>query len=110
MINQSGTFDRRDGVTDYDTYQDLILAMDTMGLTTQERQNTMSIPCALLHASNIKFDTITADECQIDRSNPHLQHVLSLLGVSADDLNRALYYFSSPPAERRTSAACPRRR
>ena len=54
----------------------------------------MSIPCALLYAPNIKFDTITADECQIDRSNPYLQHALSLLGVSADNLNRALCYFS----------------
>jgi len=94
MTNQSGTFDRRDGVSDYETYQNLKLAMETMGLTCTEQEEIMTVTCALLHGSNMTFNSVTADECEIDRSNVHVIPAISLLGVSAESINRALCYFS----------------
>ncbi len=94
MTNQSGTYDRRDGVSDYDTYQDLLVAMDTMGFDGDEQKDIMTIACALLHSSNLTFNSITADESEVNRENEHLKPFLSLMGLTADDLNRALCYFS----------------
>ena len=94
MTNQSGTYDRRDGVTDHETYQDLLVAMKTMGFSSDEQTDITAITCALLHSSNLTFNSITADESEIDRDNEHLGAFLSLMGLNADDLNRALCYFS----------------
>ena len=94
MTNQSGTYDRRDGVSDYETYQDLLVAMDTMGFSSEEQKGIMTIACALLHSSNLSFNSITADESEIDRENGHLEAFLSLMGLTAEGLNRALCYFS----------------
>jgi len=94
MTNQSDTYDRRDGVSDYETYQDLVQAMETMGFAMKEQTDIMSVTCALLHASNLSINSITADEGEIDRTNVHLEPALSLLGLSADAFNRALCYFS----------------
>jgi hypothetical protein len=42
----------------------------------------------------LEFIAISADECEIDRDSPSLEPILSLLGFTADALNRALCYFS----------------
>ena len=95
MTNQSDTYDRRDGVSDYETFQDLLGAMETMGFESSEQSDIMSVTCALLHASNLTLNSINAgDESEVDRSNVHLEPLTSLLGISADALNRALCYFS----------------
>ena len=95
MTNQSETYERRDGVCDYDTYQDLLNAMQTMGFEKTEQDNIWSVTCALLHASNLTFNSIkSGDESEIDKTNVHFKPILSLLGLSADDFNRALCYFS----------------
>jgi len=94
MTNQSGTYDRRDGVRDDDTFQDLLVAMETMDFSKEEQTDIISITCALLHSSNLTLNSVTADESEIDRENIHLEAFLSLMGLTADDLNRALCYFS----------------
>ena len=94
MTNQSGTYDRRDGVRDDDTFQDLLVAMETMDFSKEEQTNILTITCALLHSSNLTLNSVTADESEIDRENKHLEAFLSLMGLTADDLNRALCYFS----------------
>lgn len=95
MTNQSDTYDRRDGVSDYDTFQDLLGAMETMGFESSEQDDIMTVTCALLHASNLNLSSINAgDESEIDKTNVHLEPLTSLLGISADALNRALCYFS----------------
>ena len=94
MTNQSGIYDRRDGVSDGDTFKDLLVAMETMDFSKEEQTDIFTITCALLHSSNLTFKSITADESEIDRDNKHLEAFLSLMGLSADDLNRALCYFS----------------
>jgi myosin-5 len=94
MTNQSGTYDRRDGVNDYETYQDLLNAMETMGFSIQEQSDITTVTCALLHPSNLTLTEKRADESEIDRDNSFLPAALSLLGTTEDSLNRALCYFS----------------
>jgi myosin-5 len=94
MTNQSGTYDRRDGVEDYDTYDELRRAMETMGMTQDEQWNVLSIPSAVLHGSNITFVAKSADESALDTKNGHLKPFLKLMGLTATDLDRALCYFN----------------
>jgi myosin heavy subunit len=68
--------------------------MNTMGFSTEDQENILSVTAALLHCSNLEFIAISADECEIDRDSPSLEPILSLLGFTADALNRALCYFS----------------
>lgn len=90
----SGTYDRRDGVEDAETYQDLIDAMDTVGFTDIEQTDILTVICALLHASNLTMNALSADECEIDKENVHLDVFLSLMGFTPEALNQALCYFS----------------
>lgn len=90
----SGTYDRRDGVEDAETYQDLTDAMDTVGFTDTEQTDILTVICALLHASNLTMNALSADECEIDKENVHLDVFLSLMGFTSEALNQALCYFS----------------
>lgn len=90
----SGTYDRRDGVEDSETYQDLTDAMDTMGFAETEQTDILTVTCALLHASNLTMNALSADECEIDKENVHLDVFLSLMGFTSEALNQALCYFS----------------
>jgi myosin heavy subunit len=68
--------------------------MNTMGFDKEEQEHILSVTSALLHCSNLQFTASSADECEIDRECPSLDPILSLLGFTADALNRALCYFS----------------
>mmetsp|Transcript_31216 Transcript_31216/g.38122 ORF Transcript_31216/g.38122 Transcript_31216/m.38122 type:complete len:1710 (+) Transcript_31216:294-5423(+) len=94
MCNSSGTFDRRDGVDDYDTYQETVEAMDTMGFSDDDVDSVLRITCACLHSSNLTFLAVSADESQIDPDNPHLEAICSLLGVTHKALESALCTFT----------------
>ena len=73
MTNQSGTYDRRDGVEDHETYEELTTAMNTVGFSVEDKNQIFQITCAMLHASNLTFNSVSADESEIDRDNPHLK-------------------------------------
>jgi myosin-5 len=90
MTAASGTFDRRDGVDDKQTYQELRSALDTVGFTKDEQKDLFSVACALLHTSNLTFKESAADASELDRSNPSLRSAVALFGVEADTLNDAL--------------------
>jgi myosin V len=92
-ITSSGTYDRRDGVSDKDTYLALRNAMNTMGFPPSEQKDIFSVTAAILHASNLGFLDL-GEESSLDERNVHLAPVCHLLGVTAGDLNRALCYFS----------------
>lgn len=92
MTNQSGTYDRRDGVDDAETYDDLRRAMETMGMTAQEQRDVLSIPCAALHASNISMVAKSTEESAVDTDNPHLELFCKIIGISAEALDKALCY------------------
>ena len=90
----SATYDRRDGILDEETFADLISAFDTMGFSTEERSDVMAVTCALLHLSNLSILALSADESALDGTNVHLDPALSLLGLTAENLNKGLCYFA----------------
>jgi hypothetical protein len=92
-ITCSGTYDRRDGVSDKDTYRALRSAMNTMKFPAAEQKDIFSVVAAVLHASNLSFLDLE-EESSLDERNVHLAPVCHLLGVTAGDLNRALCFFS----------------
>lgn len=89
MTAASGTFDRRDGVDDRETYQDLRKALDTVGFSVEEQRAMLAVVCALLHTSNIDFQQAAGDGSSLVRS-ASLRCALSLLGVPMEALNNAL--------------------
>jgi len=89
MTAASGTFDRRDGVSDRDTYSELRTALDTVGFSSQEQQDMFSVACALLHTSNLTFKG-DDNKSELDRSNSSLLSAVALLGVHLETLEEAL--------------------
>jgi myosin heavy subunit len=92
-MTASGTYDRRDGVSDKDTFRALKTAMKTMKFSTEEQDDVFGTAAALLHASNLTFCDLD-QASSLDPHNVHLEPVCHLLGVEADDLNQALCHFS----------------
>jgi myosin-5 len=93
LINTSDTYDRRDGVSDADTFRDMKRAMTIMGIPTTEQHSVFAVCCALLHASNLNFVDIGEVECALETENPHLEYVVDLLGITRDGLNKAICYY-----------------
>jgi myosin-5 len=89
MTACSGTFDRRDGVDDRETYHDLRNALDTVGFSKAQQQNIFAVACALLHTSNIMFNETPGEGSEL-RSSQSLKDSLELLGVPYEALNNAL--------------------
>jgi len=97
MTAASGTFDRRDGVSDKETYKDLLEAFDIMGFSCDEKLDLFSVACALLHASNLTFQVSTSDAgeaSELELLNPSLRCCVDLLGVSVIALNEACCRFA----------------
>eukprot|EP00535_Pseudo-nitzschia_heimii_P004401 CAMPEP_0197189124 /NCGR_PEP_ID=MMETSP1423-20130617/19190_1 /TAXON_ID=476441 /ORGANISM="Pseudo-nitzschia heimii, Strain UNC1101" /LENGTH=1263 /DNA_ID=CAMNT_0042641159 /DNA_START=460 /DNA_END=4251 /DNA_ORIENTATION=+ len=92
-ITASGTLDRRDGVSDKDTYLALQDAMKTMKFSIEDQRNVFATAAAILHASNLTFCDFD-QYCQLDGHNVHLEPVCHLLGVTAEDFNQALCHCS----------------
>ncbi|KAL3770357.1 hypothetical protein ACHAWU_003577 [Discostella pseudostelligera] len=90
MTSVSGTFDRRDGVDDSDTYQELRTAMNTVGFSLEEQDGIFAVISALLHASNLQFVNDGGDKCQVNDVDGTSDAVSNLLGVSEDSLRMAL--------------------
>ena len=94
ITSRSGTYDRRDGVRDADTYGDLVDALYIMGFETERQYDLFVIASAILHLSNLTINpTKGGEECEIDSENVHLGPVLTLLGVTRENLNQAMCYF-----------------
>jgi myosin-5 len=108
-MTSSGTNHRRDGVSDRQTYQELVAALTVMKFDDEEIIQIFQTTAGILHASNLQFRSVAAatttsptssasaamttsvdDACQLDRNNVHLEPVCSLLGISVDALEDAL--------------------
>jgi len=92
MTSISGTFDRRDGVDDSDTYDELRTAMNTVGFSLDEQDGIFSVVSALLYASNLKFVNSNDgnDDCLVYDEDGTSEAVSNLLRVSEDSLKMAL--------------------
>lgn len=93
-MTASGTYGRRDGVSDKETYRALRAAMNTMKFPQEEQRDIVATACAILHASNLTFKDLDQESAALDDRNIHLQPVCHLFGVTAEDLDRALCHFS----------------
>ena len=93
LINTSDTYDRRDGVSDVDTFHDMTRAMTVMGFTPTDQTSVFGVTAALLHASNLTVQPIGEVECALEMDNPHLEYVVDLLGITKEGLNNALCYY-----------------
>ncbi|GAX11447.1 hypothetical protein FisN_22Lh131 [Fistulifera solaris] len=90
----SGTYVRRDGVKDSDTYQDLQKAMKMIGFSSEEISDIVNVTAAVMHASNTIFDPKIDEGCSVARDNVHLTATCQLLGIKIDDFEEALCFFS----------------
>ena len=90
LTSSSGTFDRRDGIQDRDTYAQLMEALDTVGFGRAEQMDLFTVVSALLYTSNLTFIEESADASILDSNNSSLQWALELLGVDVEILNAAL--------------------
>jgi myosin-5 len=88
-LTATGTYGRRDGVSDKETFGATRAAMNTMGFPKEEQGDIFATVAAILHASNLTFLDYDL-ESALDNENVHLQPVCHLLGVTPEDLNRAL--------------------
>jgi myosin heavy subunit len=57
----SGTYDRRDEVSDRDTYYTLRQAMTDMRFSAEEQQHIFGLVAAVLHGSNLEFEQDAKD-------------------------------------------------
>ena len=70
-----------------------IAAMGTMGFDSKTQDDIFCVTMSFLHASNLTFLAITDDSSKVDAANPHLEPVLSLLGLELSDFQDALCQF-----------------
>lgn len=89
-ITASGTYDRRDKVSDKDTFIELRQAMSSIGFSQKQQQNIFAIVAALLHGSNLCFHADESDAAHLMVDNPHLDKFCHLMGFSSHDLEMAL--------------------
>ena len=94
LMTQSGTYDRRDGVTDKETYKALKVAMNSMGFSAEEQMQIFALTAALLHASNLELKEMGDGQSSLSMDNVHLEPVCMLLGVTPENLDAALCTFS----------------
>ncbi len=86
----SETYKRRDGVRDDTTFASLRKAMVTMGFELADQIDILRIVSAILHLSNLNFLEDSSSGCTLDDKNPSLAAALKLLGVTRDNLDKAL--------------------
>ncbi|GKY97234.1 hypothetical protein MPSEU_000681800 [Mayamaea pseudoterrestris] len=89
-----GTYGRRDGVSDRETYRTLRQALQTMKFTSEDAKDILGLTAAILHASNLTFNELSEETCALDKMNVHLLPVCSLLGVAPEALNESLCSFT----------------
>jgi len=92
LNTSSDTYDRRDGVTDDETFRDMKSAMSIMGFSLKDIMAIFEVTTALLHAGNLIFESIGDMGCRLVMENPHLEYVAYLLGIKKERLNQALCY------------------
>ena len=90
MISISGTFDKRNGVDDSDTYRELWTALDTVGFLKEDQDGMFSLMAALLHTSNFQFVNDGNRDCLVCDNNATPEAVSILLAVSEDSLKMSL--------------------
>jgi len=90
LVNQSGTYDRRDMVSDVDMHAEMMDAMAMMGFSSDMIRDIMRLVVAVLYAGNMTFtETNNGETCILDENEASLA-VASLLGFSYEELAASL--------------------
>ncbi|CAM9404599.1 unnamed protein product [Scytosiphon promiscuus] len=95
-MNQSGCYDRRDGVKDVDLHVELQEAFSTMGFDRGAQDDCLGCVASILALGNLEFEQIPGardDEQQArlpERSAGAMKTAARLLGVSGEDLLHCL--------------------
>ncbi len=88
--NQSKTYTRAD-VEDREQFQATLNAMDVVGITEEEREFIFRVVIAVLHLGNVRFSDAGKEGSKISSESRYAAESASkLLGVDADELNKAL--------------------
>lgn len=93
-LTASGTYDRRDGVSDQETYRMLRRAMNAMKFEPSLQVNIFNVTAAILHASNLTWVEKHGDEAAVDEANVHLEPFCQLLGVNPSEMTQSLCYYN----------------
>lgn len=90
LLSQSGTFGRRDGVSDEQNHQEMLEAMITMGFSPETIQSLMRLVVAILYAGNMTFiPSRDGESCTLD-STDDARACANLLGITFEGLAAAL--------------------
>ncbi|OQS04700.1 myosin [Thraustotheca clavata] len=90
-LNQSGCYDRKDGVDDAKQFQITRQAMTTVCLSSVEQSSVFQLVAAVLHIGNIQFARKGSDGSHFhENSKSIVNHVCNLLGLVENDLENAL--------------------
>mmetsp|Transcript_670 Transcript_670/g.950 ORF Transcript_670/g.950 Transcript_670/m.950 type:complete len:2042 (-) Transcript_670:110-6235(-) len=90
LLNQSGTYDRRDGVSDEVNHQEMLDSMMTVGFEPETIQSLMQLVIAVLFAGNMTFTASRDGEsCTLDETDAAFK-TAALLGVTFEGLSAAL--------------------
>ena len=93
-LTANGACNRRDGVSDVETYRMLRQAMNTMKFSNENVKEVFRLAAAILHASNLTFTELSDDTCTLDETNVSFLPVCNLLGVFPHDLRDSLCSFT----------------
>jgi myosin-5 len=94
--NQSGCYDRRDGVTDSELHSELMGAFRDMGISAQEYTNCMDVVAMILALGNVKFVEVPGakddqTQAQVTEGSKHyLATCARLMGVEPSEIVSAL--------------------
>ncbi|KAL7579862.1 hypothetical protein ACA910_004873 [Epithemia clementina (nom. ined.)] len=90
LLNQSGTYNRRDGVDDAYQHKEMLSAMATIGFKEQEVQELMRLITGVLFAGNVSFSSSRDGEsCRLNEDEASLS-CAKLLGITFEGLAAAL--------------------
>ena len=77
-------------------YQELVAAMETVGFSEEERLVIHKTLAAILHLSNIQFEAVDEDSCQLKGSSEvGLKQAAAMLGLDADRFQSSLLQIHS---------------
>lgn len=90
LLSQTGTYDRRDQVSDADNHKEMLVAMDTIGFEPQTIQSLLRLVSGVLFAGNICFtESKDGDSCHLT-DDKNSRTCADLLGLDFDGLASAL--------------------
>mmetsp|Transcript_2860 Transcript_2860/g.5360 ORF Transcript_2860/g.5360 Transcript_2860/m.5360 type:complete len:2050 (+) Transcript_2860:305-6454(+) len=89
LLNHTGEFGRRDGVSDKENHRKMREAMVTMGFSVDKIQSLMRLVTAILWAGNMRFVETKDDACYLVEDDA-ASATAALLGVNFEDLASAL--------------------